>query len=180
MKLMILSAFCAVLIFAGVAEGRLGWTHEQCVQSFGEPVGQVETKLVKSEGKAEVFKTQIGDLPLFVRVEYQKGRVWMITYEGRAVRKQTAASLVAKIAGPKVKETTILRVQHWIENEKKIHAVYFTSPVQRLIVMNSKSLAAEKKPISTLILDTQKTTDEPEDPEAQKKPDPVDDPLEQF
>ena len=85
MKLMILSGFCAVLIFAGVAEGRLGWTHEQCVQSFGEPVGEVETKLVKSEGKAEVFKTQIGDLPLFVLVEYQKGRVWMITYEGQAV-----------------------------------------------------------------------------------------------
>ena len=51
---MILFGFCAVLIFAGVAEGRLGWTHEQCVQSFGEPVGEVETKLVKSEGKADV------------------------------------------------------------------------------------------------------------------------------
>ena len=46
--------------------------------------------------------------------------------------------------------------------------------------MNSKSLAAEKKPVSAVILDKQKTTDDPEDTEAKKKPDPVNDPLEQF
>ncbi|MED5587084.1 MAG: hypothetical protein VYB61_12065 [Verrucomicrobiota bacterium] len=180
MKRMILSAFCAVVVFPGLAEGRLGWTHEQCVLSFGEPVTQVETRLVKSEGKADVFRAQIDDFPVFILVEYREGRVWMITYEGRGVRKKTASSLVARNAGSKVKERTFLRVQHWIEQEKKIHAVYFSSPVQRLIVMNSKSLAAEKKPIAAVILETGTTTEDPEDPEGKKEPAPVNDPLEKF
>jgi hypothetical protein len=186
MKRMILSAFCAVVVFPGLAEGRLGWTHEQCVLSFGEPVTQVEARLVKSEGKADVFRAQIDDFPVFILVEYREGRVWMITYEGRGVRKKRAASLVQRNAGyeknetSKVKERSFLRVQHWIDKEKKIHAVYFASPVQRLIVMNSKSLSAEKKPIAAVILETGTTTEDPEDPEGKKEPAPVNDPLEKF
>ena len=85
-----------------------------------------------------------------------------------------------------VKERSFLRVQHWIDKEKGIHAVYFVSPVQRLIVMNAKSLTAEKKPGVSLILDPGVSTgdpgtpEDPEDPEGEKKPAPVTDPLDKF
>ena len=169
-----------------MAEGRIGWTHEQLVASFGEPVMQVAARMVKSEGQADVFRAKINDYPVRVVVEYRAGKVWMITYEGKGVRKKEAASLVAKNAGANVRENSFLRVQHWIEKEKKIHAVYFVSPVQRLIVMNSKSLAAEKKPGVPIILEPDVTTGDPgdpgnpEDPDGEKKPEPVADPLDKF
>ena len=179
-------------MFPGLAEGRIGWTHEQCVQSFGEPIMQVATRLVKSEGEADVFKATIDEYPLLVRVEYRAGKVWMITYEGRGMRKQRAASLVQRNAGyekneaSNVKERSFLRVQHWIDKKKGIHAVYFVSPVQRLIVMNAKSLTAEKKPGVSLILDPGVSTgdpgtpEDPEDPGGEKKSAPVTDPLDKF
>ena len=170
-------------MFPGMVEGRIGWTHEQCVESFGEPVMQVATRLVKSEGEADVFKTTINEYPILVRVEYRAGKVWMITYEGRGMRKNIAPSLVAKNLNGKEKGRSFLRVQHWVEKEKGIHAVYFSSPVQRLIVMNAKSLTAEKKPGVSLILDPGVSTEDPgtpEDPEGEKKPAPVNDPLDRF
>ena len=163
-----------------MAEGRIGWTHEQLVASFGEPVMQVAARMVKSEGQADVFRAKIGDYPIRVVVEYRAGKVWMITYEGKGVRKKEAASLVAKNAGPNVRENSFLRVQHWIEKEKKIHAVYFVSPVQRLIVMNSKSLTAEKKPNVPIILEPEVATEATENPGEEKKPEPVADPLDKF
>jgi hypothetical protein len=183
MRFFILSAFCSVAMFPGLAEGRIGWTHEQCVQFWGEPVMQVATSLVKSEGEADVFKATLYEYPILVRVEYRAGKVWMITYEGRGMRKNVAPKLVAKNAGKHVRERSFLRVQHWIEKEKGIHAVYFVSPVQRLIVMNAKSLTAEKKPGVSLILDPGVSTGDPgtpEDPEGEKKPAPVTDPLDKF
>ena len=172
-------------MFPGIAEGRIGWTHEKCVQEWGEPIMQVATRLVKSEGEADVFKTTIEEeeYPLLMRVEYRAGKVWMITYEGRGMRKNIAPSLVARNAGANVKGRSFLRVQHWVEKEKGIHAVYFASPVQRLIVMNAKSLTAEKKPGVSLILDPGVSTGDPgtpEDPEGEKKPAPVTDPLDKF
>ncbi|MCP4846511.1 MAG: hypothetical protein GY899_01010 [Verrucomicrobiaceae bacterium] len=186
MKFLFLSAFCALALFPGITHGKIGWTREKCIEKFkGEPVKQVAAKLVKSEGQADVFKTKIDDLPVSVRVEYRAGKVWMITYQGKGMRKNRAASLAAANAGDrkKMKERSFQRVQHWIDKENKIHAVYFVSPVQHLIVMNANSLKAEKKPGVSLILDPDVTTEDPgnpEDPDGEKKPEPVADPLEQF
>ena len=112
MKLMILSAFCAVVIFPGITHGKIGWTREKCIEKFNEPVKQVAAKLVKSEGQADVFRAKINDYPVRVVVEYRAGKVWMITYEGKGVRKKEAASLVATNAGTNVKERSFQRVQH--------------------------------------------------------------------
>jgi hypothetical protein len=180
MRFFILSAFCSVAMFPGMAEARIGWTQEQCIESFGEPVMQIAPRLVKSEGQADVFKAKISEYPIRVIVEYRAGKVWMITYEGRGVRKNVAPSLVAKNAGPNVKESTFLRVQHWIEREKQLHAVYFTSPVQRLIVMDSNSLRAEKKPSVPILLEPSGETGGATDPAGEKKPASTTDPLDKF
>ncbi len=187
MRFPLLVTLLAALLFTGIAEGRIGWTKQKCIESFGEPVMQVAAQLVKSEGQADVFKTDINDFPILVRVEYRAGKVWMITYQGRGVRKNTAASLVDRNAGSddknegsNVKERSFLRVQHWIEKEKGIHAVYFTSPVQRLIVMNANSLRAEKNPSVPVILEPDIPADDATDPAGEKKPAATTDPLSQF
>jgi hypothetical protein len=180
MRFCFFPAFCAFALFPGIAEGRIGWTHEQCVESFGEPVMQVATRLVKSEGEADVFRVKIGEYPIRVIVEYRAGKVWIITYAGRGMRKNIAPSLVDKNAGANVKGRTFLRVQHWIEKEKKIYAVYFVSPVQRLIVMNAKSLVAVKNPDVPIILEPEVTAEATEGPDGEKKPESVTDPLDKF
>ncbi len=187
MRFLFIVAFLITLLLPGIAEGRIGWTKQQCIESFGEPVMQIAPRLVKSEGQADVFKTDIDEYPVRVIVEYRAGKVWMITYSGRGVRKNRAASLVDRNAGSddknersNVKERSFLRVQHWIEKEKGIHAVYFTSPVQRLIVMNANSLRAEKNPSVPVILEPDIPADDATDPAGEKKPVPSTDPLEQF
>lgn len=180
MRFPLLVTLLAALLFIGIAEGRIGWTKQQCIESFGEPVIQIAPRLVKSEGQADVFKAKIGDYPIRVIVEYRAGKVWMITYEGRGVRKSVAPSLVAKNTGPNVKESTFLRVRHWIEREKQLHAVYFTSPVQRLIVMNANSLNAEKKPSVPILLELELQAGDATDPAGAKKPASTADPLDKF
>ncbi|MFP6873467.1 MAG: hypothetical protein VCA55_08140 [Verrucomicrobiales bacterium] len=180
MRFPLLVTLLAALLFPGIADGRIGWTREKCIESFGEPVMMIAARLVKSEGQADVFKTKIGESSIRVIAEYRAGKVWMITYEGRGVKKNVAPSLVAKNAGPNVKESTFLRVQHWIEREKKLHAVYFTSPVQRLIVMNAASLAAEKKPSVPILLEPETQADNATDADGGKKPESASDPLDKF
>ena len=184
MRFFFLVAFLITLLLPGIAEGRIGWTKQQCIESFGEPVMQIAPRLVKSEGQADVFKTDIEEgtvtYPVRVIVEYRAGKVWMITYSGRGVRKNRVASLVDANAGSNVKESKFLLVQHWIEKEKGIHAVYFTSPVQRLIVMNANSLRAEKNPSVPVIQEPDIPVGDATDPDGEKKPAPSTDPLSQF
>ena len=79
-------------------------------------------------------------------VEYKDNIAWVVTFHGRKVRRNMAASLVATNCGPKVRSGEFLSGKYWIEKEKKLRAFYYSAPMPRLVIMTEKSLESARTP----------------------------------
>lgn len=125
--------------------GPIGWTKEEIVAQFGEPIGDATKALLDSDGtKADVFNA--ANFGFDFNVEYKDNIAWVVTFHGRKVRRSMADSLVALNCGPKVATGEFLSGKYWIEKEKKIHAFYYSAPMPRLVVMTEKSLESKRTP----------------------------------
>ena len=125
--------------------GPIGWTKEEIVAQFGEPIGDATKALLDSDGtKADVFNA--ANFGFDFNVEYKDNIAWVVTFHGRKVRRSMADSLVALNCGPKVATGEFLSGKYWIEKEKKIHAFYYSAPMPRLVVMTEKSLKSKRTP----------------------------------
>ena len=113
----------AFVQFVGPADAQIGNTKEDIVKEFGEPVGDATKALLESDGtKADVFTDKVDGYNF--NVEYKDKIAWVVTYHGRKVRRNMAASLVATNCGPKVRSGEFLSGKYWIEIEKKLRAFY--------------------------------------------------------
>ena len=135
----------AFVQFVGPADAQIGWSKEEIVKEFGEPVGDATKGLLESDGtKADVFTDKV--LGFDFNVEYKDNIAWVVTFHGRKVRRNMAASLVATNCGPKVRSGEFLSGKYWIEKEKKLRAFYYSAPMPRLVVMTEKSLESAPTP----------------------------------
>ena len=135
----------AFVQFVGPADAQIGWSKEEIVKEFGEPVGDATKGLLESDGtKADVFTDKV--LGFDFNVEYKDNIAWVVTFHGRKVRRNMAASLVATNFGPKVRSGEFLSGKYWIEKEKKLRAFYYSAPMPRLVVMTEKSLESAPTP----------------------------------
>ena len=135
----------AFVQFVGPADAQIGWSKEEIVKEFGEPVGDATKGLLESDGtKADVFTDKV--LGFDFNVEYKDNNAWVVTFHGRKVRRNMAASLVATNCGPKVRSGEFLSGKYWIEKEKKLRAFYYSAPMPRLVVMTEKSLESAPTP----------------------------------
>ena len=135
----------AFVQFVGPADAQIGWSKEEIVKEFGEPVGDATKALLESDGtKADVFTDKV--LGFDFNVEYKDNIAWVVTFHGRKVRRNMAASLVATNCGPKVRSGEFLSGKYWIEKEKKLRAFYYSAPMPRLVVMTEKSLESAPTP----------------------------------
>ena len=131
--------------FVGPADAQIGWSKEEIVKEFGEPVGDATKGLLESDGtKADVITDKV--LGFDFNVEYKDNIAWVVTFHGRKVRRNMAASLVATNCGPKVRSGEFLSGKYWIEKEKKLRAFYYSAPMPRLVVMTEKSLESAPTP----------------------------------
>jgi hypothetical protein len=125
--------------------GPIGWTKEEIVASFGEPIGDATKGLLESDGtKADVFTDKIEGWDF--NVEYKDNIAWVVTFHGRKVRKSKSETLVALNCGPKVQSGEFLSGTYWIEKEKKLRAFYYSAPMPRLVVMTEESLESKRTP----------------------------------
>ena len=125
--------------------GPIGWTKEEIVAQFGEPIGDATKALLDSDGtKADVFNA--ANFGFDFNVEYKDNIAWVVTFHGRKVRRSMADSLVALNCGPKVATGEFLSGKYWIEKEKKLRAFYYSAPMPRLVVMTEKSLESKRTP----------------------------------
>ena len=135
----------AFVQFVGPADAQIGWSKEEIVKEFGEPVGDATKGLLESDGtKADVFTDKV--LGFDFNVEYKDNIAWVVTFHGRKVRRNMAASLVATNCGPKVRSGEFLSGKYWIEKEKKLRAFYYSAPMPRLVIMTEKSLESAPTP----------------------------------
>ena len=125
--------------------GPIGWTKEEIVAEFGEPIGHATKGMLDSDGtKADVFHDALFEYDF--NVEYKDNIAWVVTFHGRKVRRSRAESLVAVNCGAKVKGGDFLNGKYWIEKEKKLRAFYYSAPMPRLVVMTEESLKSKRTP----------------------------------
>ena len=125
--------------------GPIGWTKEEIVFYFGEPIGDATKALLDSDGtKADVFPDKENGFDF--NVEYKDNIAWVVTFHGRKVRRTMADSLVANNCGDKVQWGEFLSGKYWIEKEKKLRAFYYSAPMPRLVVMTEESLKSKRTP----------------------------------
>jgi hypothetical protein len=172
-----------------VAHGRVGWTQQQCIEKYGEPVGTRATLLEKSEGEAQVFKN--ADIEIIV--EFRAGTVWMASYIGTEVSRKNVTKILANYdkaeadggSGAKlVQDDSFFGQVHWNDANGDIHAVYYVSPRNMLVVFNTSARDATYKPKVWASERTEEEKDtgegDPED-EKEKKPVPASkDPFDDF
>ena len=145
MRFLYLLFVLAFAQFVGHANAQIGWSKEEIVAKFGEPVGDATKGLLDSDGtKADVFKDK--DHGFNFNVEYKDNVAWVVTFHGRKVRRSMADSLVALNCGAKVKSGEFLNGKYWIEKEKKLRAFYYSAPMPRLVVMTEESLQSKRTP----------------------------------
>ena len=131
--------------FVGPANAQIGWTKEEIVANFGEPVGDATKGMLDSDGtKADVFN--VARFGFDFNVEYKDNIAWVVTFHGRKVRRTMADSLVAVNCGAKVQSGEFLSGKYWIEKEKKLRAFYYSAPMPRLVIMTEKSLESARTP----------------------------------
>ena len=145
MRFLYLLFVIAFAQFVGHANAQIGWSKEEIVAKFGEPVGDATKGLLDSDGtKADVFKDE--NFGFDFNVEYKDNVAWVVTFHGRKVRRSMADSLVAVNCGAKVKGGEFLNGKYWIEKEKKLRAFYYSAPMPRLVVMTEASLQSKRTP----------------------------------
>ena len=145
MRFLYLLFVLAFAQFVGHANAQIGWSKEEIVAKFGEPVGDATKGLLDSDGtKADVFKDE--NFGFDFNVEYKDNVAWVVTFHGRKVRRSMADSLVALNCGAKVKSGEFLNGKYWIEKEKKLRAFYYSAPMPRLVVMTEASLQSKRTP----------------------------------
>ena len=145
MRFLYLIFVLAFAQFVGHANAQIGWSKEEIVAKFGEPVGDATKGLLDSDGtKADVFKDE--NFGFDFNVEYKDNVAWVVTFHGRKVRRSMADSLVALNCGAKVKSGEFLNGKYWIEKEKKLRAFYYSAPMPRLVVMKEESLQSKRTP----------------------------------
>ena len=145
MRVLYLLLGFAIVQFVGPADAQIGWTKEEIVANFGEPVGDATKGMLDSDGtKADVFN--VARFGFDFNVEYKDNIAWVVTFHGRKVRRSMADSLVAKNCGAKVKSGEFLNGKYWIEKEKKLRAFYYSAPMPRLVVMTEESLKSKRTP----------------------------------
>jgi hypothetical protein len=145
MRFLYLLFVLAFAQFVGHANAQIGWSKEEIVAKFGEPVGDATKGLLDSDGtKADVFKDE--NFGFDFNVEYKDNVAWVVTFHGRKVRRSMADSLVALNCGAKVKSGEFLNGKYWIEKEKKLRAFYYSAPMPRLVVMKEESLQSKRTP----------------------------------
>ena len=145
MRFLYLLFVLAFAQFVGHANAQIGWSKEEIVAKFGEPVGDATKGLLDSDGtKADVFKDE--NFGFDFNVEYKDNVAWVVTFHGRKVRRSMADSLVAVNCGAKVKCGEFLNGKYWIEKEKKLRAFYYSAPMPRLVVMTEASLQSKRTP----------------------------------
>ncbi len=133
------------LQFMGPANAQIGWSKEEIVGKFGEPIGDATKGLLESDGtKADVFTD--ANFGFDFNVEYKDNIAWVVTFHGRKVRRSMADSLVAINCGPKVQSGEFLSGKYWIEKEKNLRAFYYSAPMPRLVVMTEESLESKTTP----------------------------------
>ena len=133
------------LQFVGPANAQIGWSKEEIVGKFGEPIGNATKGLLESDGtKADVFTD--ANFGFDFNVEYKDNIAWVVTFHGRKVRRSMADSLVAVNCGPKVQSGEFLSGKYWIEKEKNLRAFYYSAPMPRLVVMTEESLESKTTP----------------------------------
>ena len=133
------------LQFVGSANAQIGWSKEEIVGKFGEPIGNATKGLLESDGtKADVFTD--ANFGFDFNVEYKDNIAWVVTFHGRKVRRSMADSLVAVNCGPKVQSGEFLSGKYWIEKEKNLRAFYYSAPMPRLVVMTEESLESKTTP----------------------------------
>ena len=145
MRVLYLLLGFAIVQFVGPANAQIGWTKEEIVAKFGEPVGNATKGMLDSDGtKADVFKDE--NFGFAFNVEYKDNVAWVVTFHGRKVRRSMADSLVALNCGAQVKSGEFLNGKYWIEKEKKLRAFYYSAPMPRLVVMTEESLKSKRTP----------------------------------
>ena len=131
--------------FVGPANAQIGWSKEEIIAKFGEPIGDATKALLESDGtKADVFSD--ANFGFDFNVEYKDNIAWVVTFHGRKVRRTMADSLVAVNCGAKVQSGEFLSGKYWIEKEKKLRAFYYSAPMPRLVVMTEESLESKTTP----------------------------------
>ena len=151
MKLLLtISPLIALLLSIISSEAQIGEPRSYFLKQFGQPKGSIETRLVESVGKAELYKHDQSGIEFIVEYD-SDNKAWVIIFHGRAVRTGIAESLVAKNLGPKVQQSRFLSTEYWIEREKDLRAFYYRYPSPKLVVMTEASLESERKPRQDLL-----------------------------
>ena len=134
----------AFVQFVGPADAQIGWSKEEIVKEFGEPVGDATKALLESDGtKADVFTDKVDGYNF--NVEYKDKIAWVVTYHGRKVRRTKANSLVSVFLDNE-KSSEFLSGKYWIDKENKLRAFYYSAPMPRLVIMTEKSLESGRTP----------------------------------
>ena len=108
---------------------------------YGAPSGETAPRLKGSQERADLFKENR------ITVEYDStGKVWRVAYQKKNMDDERIESLLEMNSGT-VKWSKPLKFRgnrHWVTEDGKLHAVYYGTPIFKLVVMTDKATKAER------------------------------------
>lgn len=166
---------------AGIGEARETLVGEG--GPYGNPSGETTATLKDSRAQVDVFKRG----KVTVAAEYDAdGKVWKLTFHRKNMTDQSMTALLASIGGDRKwsKPVSYRGNKHWVSDDKGLHAVYYSTPLFKLVVMSDDAARAERLPQTLEGRETKRVAEDSADGDtSSEEGDPekkADDPLKDF
>ncbi len=145
MKKQLLATIISAAALAA-ADARLGESASQCDERYGEPTGELPARLKLSDN-AKAVRYFVESLEIEVTVEFRSGKAWMVTYAAKHLGKAKAKELLTEVApGVKWGEDEFLGTDHFHAEDDSVHAIYYSSPEVKLVLLDKAAQVAEYHP----------------------------------
>ncbi len=189
-RLRFLLAMAAVLAlgvgFSSLSHAGIGEARDVLIGEggpYGNPSGETTATLKGSREKVDVFKRG----PVTISAEYDAdGKVWKISFFRKNFTEKHMADLLEKIGGADRKWSKPVSYRgnkHWKSTGKPLHAVYYSTPLYKMVIMSDEAVRAERLLQSLEGRETKRVAEDDPDTgsdDGDEKPEKQGDPLKDF